>query len=1472
MRQRTGLAWIAALGVIAACMGAPPRAEAAGKKIVFLAGRASHGYGSHEHLAGCTLLAKCLQQGMPDYEVHVVPNGWPDDETILEGADCIVMYADGGGGHPVIPKLERMEQLTAKGVGLVCLHYAVEVPKGEPGDRFVKWIGGYFETHWSVNPHWVARFEQLPSHPICRGVKPFETDDEWYYHMRFREEMRGVTPILTAVPPASTLDRPDGPHSGNPAVRAEIGKSQHVAWASERPDGGRGFGFTGGHYHWNWGDPDFRRLVLNAIVWTAHGDVPDGGVSERPVTLRDLEAGQDEPPGNTDREAIRKKFRLPADGAAVDASRPRRVAVKPLFQSNVVTTETAGHGVPVAVELNGATQLFLVVRDGGNGFGCDWADWGEPRLVGGNGAMRLTDLQWKSATSQWGQVRIDRNADGGPLRVAGKPIPFGIGTHANSKIAFDIPEGYDRFEAFAGLDNGGSDQAGGSASSVQFQVYADDPGPVEDSSAGGGSREPADAVAGLDVADGLEATLFASEPDLLSLTNLDIDHRGRIWVCEVVNYRRHLGERPEGDRILILEDGDGDGKADSTKVYYQGRDVDSAMGLCVLGNRVIVSASPNVLVFTDEDGDDRPDRKEVLFANTGQPQHDHSAHSFLFGPDGRLYWNFGNTGQRVCGPDGRPIIDRAGREVVDNGKPYFGGMVFRCEPDASRFEVLAHNFRNNYEVAVDSFGGLWQSDNDDDGNRGVRINHIVEFGNYGYRDERTGAGWQTPRTNQEEEIPLRHWHLNDPGVVPNLLQTGGGSPTGITVYEGRLLPERFHDQVIHCDAGPNVVRAYPVERDGAGYRAESVSIVKGTRDNWFRPADVCVAPDGSLFVTDWYDPGVGGHNMVDMGRGRLFRIAPPGEPYRVAPIDLSTVNGAIEALRSPNGATRYLAFTALRGAGGAAESALGAMAVADPNPRFRARAIWLLGMLPERAERTAREALADPCAELRILGLRLARRFDIPTPPIVLEQVARGEKDPHVLRECAVALAGQDDPRVPEAWAALAVRYPVSDRWYLEALGIAAEGRWDACMDRYWREVGDREWTRADMDIVWRSRATNTAEWLAKLIRLGEDRAGPLPRYFRAFDFQAGPCVSEHLLRLAFETDRAVPGADGIIDESLARLQPGDVAQKPGARDTLVGLLRDRPRDGRFVEIVDRFELEPYFGELVELASRAGAGELGAHAARTLLARKQEPRLRTVLDGDDAPRAAAVVDALANSADGRALGMLARLLGDAERDPALRRLATAGMARTVGGAQRILELADRGALPEELRQAAAGALHGSSSPEIRQSAAKSFPLPVSKEDHPLPPLDQILKMPGDAQRGQGLFASTALCSTCHQVGGTGKEVGPALTEIGSKLSRVALVESILFPSAGISHNYETYAIELASGNLVNGILVSSTEREVVVKTQEAATMRFPRSDVAALVKLDVSLMPADLQRQMSAQDLVDVVEYLTTLRSPRPAD
>lgn len=616
-----------------------------------------------------------------------------------------------------------------------------------------------------------------------------------------------------------------------------------------------------------------------------------------------------------------------------------------------------------------------------------------------------------------------------------------------------------------------------------------------------GKQPPEKAVANLDIGDGLETTLFASEPMMLSPSSIDIDHLGRVWVCEVVNYRGHRNKRPEGDRILVLEDTTGDGKADKSTVFYQGREIDSVHGVCVLGNKVIISAGDNVWIMTDEDGDLKADSKKALFTKIGGAQHDHGIHAFSFGPDGKLYFNFGNASRQLADADGKIITDKAGNEVKASRQPYQQGMAFRCDMDGSNVETLGWNFRNNWELCVDSFGTVWQSDNDDDGNKAVRINFVMEFGNYGFRDEFTGKGWRDKRTNIEKEIPLRHWHLNDPGVVPNLLQTGQGSPTGIVVYEGSLLPAGFQNQVIHCDAGPNVTRAYPVKTDGAGYSAEMVNILYGARDKWFRPSDVCVAPDGSLFVADWYDPGVGGHGMRDLDGGRIFRVATPGSKFSVPKIDLSTAEGAAKALTNPNGEARYLAWNALHEMGAKAVPALEALWKGD-NPRHRARALWALGKMEGKGQGVVNAALADADPDIRITGIRLARQLELNLIDTVKKVLK--DKSAAVRREASIALRFDGSKAANDLWAELALQHTGEDRWYLEALGIGsdlhADGRfaaWLAKAGKNWKSDGGR-------DIVWRVRSKQAPEYLARIIKDKSLKDHASPRYMRSFDFHKG--------------------------------------------------------------------------------------------------------------------------------------------------------------------------------------------------------------------------------------------------------------------------------------------------------------------------------------------------------------------------------
>lgn len=247
-----------------------PPAGFQGKRILLVAGRKSHGPGDHEFFAGTAILMNLLKQ-TPGVWPIMARDGWPKNEKLFDTADCVVMYMDGGSGHPAIQKPERtalIQKQLDRGAGWVNLHYAVEYP-AKVGKTVQNWMGGYYETGFSTNPHWSAEIRSLPKHPITRGVKPFTLEDEWYFNMRFADDLKGITPILQALPPD---DR-----RRTPAAKARAGQIETMAWAFERAGGGRSFGFTGGHFHRNWADEDFRRVVVNAVLWCTKIEVPEGG-------------------------------------------------------------------------------------------------------------------------------------------------------------------------------------------------------------------------------------------------------------------------------------------------------------------------------------------------------------------------------------------------------------------------------------------------------------------------------------------------------------------------------------------------------------------------------------------------------------------------------------------------------------------------------------------------------------------------------------------------------------------------------------------------------------------------------------------------------------------------------------------------------------------------------------------------------------------------------------------------------------------------------------------------------------------------------------------------------------------------------------------------------------------------------------------------------------------------------------------
>ena len=970
-------------------------------------------------------------------------------------------------------------------------------------------------------------------------------------------------------------------------------------------------------------------------------------------------------------------------------------------------------------------------------------------------------------------------------------------------------------------------------------------------------HSPQASLADLKVHEGLEVTLFASEPMFTNPTNIAVDERGRVWVCEAYNYRNQYNPKnpvkEEGDRIMILEDTDGDGKADKSKVFYQGTDVNSALGVSLLGNKVIVSCSPNVFVFTDENGDDVPDKKEVFFQGIQGLQHDHGMHTFIFGPDGRLYFNFGNEGKSLLNPAGDTVVDVHGYKVVTNGKPFREGMVMRANMDGSQVEVLGNNFRNNYEVAIDPFGTLWQSDNDDDGNKGTRINYVMEYGNYGYRDEMTGASWSARRTNMEKEIPLRHWHLNDPGVVPNILQTGGGSPSGMTLYEGDLLPEVFHGEMIHAEPGNNVVRSYPVENDGAGYKATIVNILEARKDQWFRPIDVAVSPDGSLFVADWYDPGVGGHQAGDVNRGRIYRIAPKGSDYELPVVDVASIPGAINALINPNPATRFLGWNAIASAGSKAESGLKELWTSG-SPRQKAQALWLLSRLQGKEDEYINLALSDQDTNLRITGVRIARSLHKDILPVVTKLV--NDSSPQVRRELALALRGNSTPEAAKLWTQLAKQYDGTDRWYLEALGIAAAGNWDLYFSTWKNDVG-KDWnTPVNRDIVWRSRSKDAMPLMAELIKSSNEQE--MLRYYRSFDFQTDPSKQRILAQLVQETE-----GDKVL-YALKHMDAAKLKMTPSIAASLNKVLEQQKGKVEYVELVTIFNLQNHSKDLLQLALTYPDSVVGKESVKTLLSWDKTDMIRHELRSDQNLEAQAMIKALwPQMFNPKAIALMEEMMMDSTRDLELRKLAV----KTFGGPwqaeNRLLTLAKENKIPGELHTAAGGVFQTAWRAKLREEAATYLKLPGSKEGAPLPAISVMAEKQGDAVKGHEVFKT--MCSNCHLVKGDGVNFGPELSEIGSKLSIEALYTSILFPDQGISFGFEGYRFDLHDGSSAVGKIVSETESKVELQymsTQQTVN----KETIASRRKLESSLMPSNLQTSMSEQELIDLVSYLQTLK------
>ncbi|MBC7853554.1 MAG: c-type cytochrome [Pirellulaceae bacterium] len=987
-------------------------------------------------------------------------------------------------------------------------------------------------------------------------------------------------------------------------------------------------------------------------------------------------------------------------------------------------------------------------------------------------------------------------------------------------------------------------------------LSAADPIPHAQDKPPGPALAPQEAIKKMTVPEGFTVELVASEPDIMNPVAMTIDERGRFWITESLEYPRK-SPGPGKDRVKVLEDTDGDGKADKFTVFADGLNIPS--GIAVGHGGVWVANSPDLLFIQDTDGDGKADKSEVVVTGFGRDDTHELPNSLTWGPDG---WLYGLNG----------VFNRSDVKYPMSSKHYkenhpgwqFTCALFRIHPRTREFQVFCEGTSNPWGVAFDPEGSAFIS--------ACVIDHLWHLTETGYYHRQGGP--YPPFTWKIESI-VKHKHQK-------------AAYCGIHYFDSDAYPEKYRDKLYMGNIHGGCINVDKLQRDGSTYFATPEPDFLTANDAWFMPVVQKTGPDGSLYILDWYDRY---HCYQDANRdpagidrlkGRLYRVRYKETP-RAKGFDLAkeTDDQLVERLGAKND---FIRSTAQRLLIERNTEAWNEYRHLPPEVRIPATLAKLQDLvLNAKAARLSR---------IHALGVRLA------CPPLdaVFHQKLLDHEDP-TYRAWGVRAAG-NMPKAPKniRTKLLALAHDPSSDVKLQ-VAIAAPKLQGieplSVLIDVLRNCGD---DKLIPHIVWQN-----------LHPLLEENPSPFLTAAKQPDFLRSPHVAEFLPRAA----ERILGRKKFEANAVAGLVEITRDASPKNAQRLLALLGTKVQSGELrgeqlkqlqealAETLQPLLADPALhpaGDEAALLAASWGDERGIKRARQTFSvngLQNDYRIRglaALISGGDKELLPLVADALTGSVSpvqdpsdfrGKLLAMLGKLddpkVADivlaayAKLEPDVKPKAIQLLTQRTTWAKKLVESIGEKKIPAEaLNVNQVRQLLSLNDKELTSAVSKHWGTVRTTRD---PQREEIVaqmkqlirKTPGDATRGIAVY--TKVCGQCHKMYGEGQEVGPDIT-LNGRSSFDQLLSNIFDPSLVIGASYQARLIKTTDGRVLTGLLAEDSPQRVVLKVQGGKQEIIPREDVEMMKISELSLMPQDVEKTLKPEEIADLFAYITLDKPP----